>query len=227
MGFPQVLNTVRVVDQGGNALVNRVMVTGTFNGPNPYTPGGFVLDLSARLSTIDSLDIRVSSDGGAATAFNRVTAQINVPTPGKATIKAIITQYLKSTATSGGAGGQPGGVTIAGASGALTTNEAAHTHDINHTHGAFVSGGASSSNKFLAGTTNNTWADIPHTHTTTITALGVTASGAGSAHGHAFNTLYDHTHSVTTATATAFGNEFGAVDLSFLAFGFEAIGRSN
>lgn len=141
---------VHVVNQGSEGTV-----TGSTSGPANYVAGGFVVDLSASLSSVDFFMLAVTAVGPNLPPCHYEYA-LNVPANGKITVKVMRHRYDKLTAI-GNVSGAPSGVTVANASGQTTSanqsspltpttgvegsaaDDATHTHTMDtlyqHQHG--------------------------------------------------------------------------------------------
>lgn len=144
------------------------IVTGSLVGPNPYAAGGFTLDLRSSLASLNFLDLAVAVPGSLPPVHPQVT--INAPTAGQAVIVLMRHRYDRPTAVTG----QPGGVTVAGASGQLTAAAAGTVSTVAN---------ALSVDALGAGTAQQT----THQHS----------------HQHATNILYEHSHVLTQTDAAS------------------------
>jgi hypothetical protein len=241
-------------DAAGGPTVNDVAALvpsgrieyGQIAGPNPYVGGGFVLNLSARFSTVGFLSIEPNS-APAASLAHRVL--LDTPAPGQATILLVDRTYAAVLSVDS-ASNPPVGVSIAAAAGETTDTEAAHTHGVgtldaateaahthavDHDHPSVVSAAPSAQGTGALGV--GTTAEDTHTHAVDVPAYAG-ASGAGSVHDHALSgdvaangghdhvldSLYDHDHGFTTVTAFAgavepVGQNLAAATWRYLAVG--------
>lgn len=212
------------------------ITVGTTSGPNPYAAGGFVIDLSGTFTDVDHLSLSLLTPGNLPPCHYEYA--YNTPDPGKVTVKIMRHRYDRATLGDTSAQNPPAGVTLAGASGATTETEAAHTHtdgtlavDIDHDHPSF-SGGAAQSPSIAptAGVGGNAADDATHQHVIDVPALGTTsknvtgATDAGDAHDHVTNVLYEHGHDVTQTPTNAASVEMDAVNLSTTTWSYLAAG---
>lgn len=184
---------------GGSAVTyNQHTIADEYVGPSSYTTGGFVIDLDATYSSLNSLDLVVKKGArGSNLPAVRYEIALNSPSAGKATVKIMRKRYNKVTVV-GNASGQPSGVTIQTVSGQSSGAGGSHTHAYTHDHPSFASGATNNSGAAVLlnalGPNHST-----HTHTLDIGSVSPT-SGAEAAHTHVDNTLYQHAHSVTYTT---------------------------
>lgn len=183
-------------------------------GPSSYPTGGFVIDLTAAYSSLNDFRLMVKKGSRGVLGATHLDIALNSPANGKVTVK--VSKYRFDQASSiGGVQNQPAGVTVRGASGVVSTSEAAHTHTIDHNHAAATSSGPTTTgagvNSALATLNKNVGS---HTHIVDIPNL-VGTSGAGSSHNHIDNNVYAHSHVDTyAATNLAVVELANATDLS-------------
>lgn len=204
---------------------NKKIQTGNVSGPASYAAGGFVLDLSASLSTLEFLELSITTNGP-----NLPIHHIEIRTnqdgtgfaPGKALIKIMRDRYDKASA--GNVTGQPGGVTVQAAKAATAISAgSAHVHSISHDHPATDSSepvaGGNGVNAAVGGV-----AIASHVHSVDIPAFsGNTPSDGAHTHDRSFE--YQHGHSVsTTETDSASVEMTPGVDLSGTTWRFLGVG---
>lgn len=222
------VGAVRVRDNLGADLAPAKFEYGNVSGPASYASGGFVLDLSARFTSLAWFDLALEVPGSLPDC--RFEIARNSPSAGKATIKLVRARYDKADAV-GNVSGQPGGVTVQGTSGATVAAEAAHTHgpgsiaadnESAHTH---VEGSTTASSLDFMGSGD---AGIPGQTTAGGSAHGHTLTGtsaAGSSHLHADNNIYQHGHAQTaTQTDAALVEVAAATNLSTTTWRYLALG---
>lgn len=197
---------------GGSVTHNQYAMFFEKQGPSSYATGGFVIDLSATYSSLNSLRLMLKKGTRGNLGIGRLRITLNSPTAGKATVVCEKHRYDRITAV-GNVANQPAGVTVVTTSGEKGTAEATHTHATDHDHASFTSsvptdaGGQVN----LAALGPNTDA---HTHTLNLPNLTGT-SGAGTSHDHADDSIYQHDHAETHAvTNVAVAEIANATNLS-------------
>jgi len=183
---------------GSTVTYNQYVYADKVVGPSSYPTGGFVIDCSVTVSSLNFLKLALDTLGNLPCC--RVDVTLNSPANGKATVKLLKLLYTR-VASFGNVQSQPAGVTIQTASGQTSSSESSHTHAIDHDHPSFTSAAPTAS----GGSVNlNAVGPNMSTHTHTLDLPNFTGtSGAGSSHNHTDNTLYDHRH-VETHTNTDF-----------------------
>lgn len=188
---------------GGSTTYNQHTIAFEWTEDASYPTGGFVVDLTKTFSTINFFDNPIVKKGSRGANLPAVRYEItrNSPVAGKATIKIVRKRYDR-TSTVGNVSGQPVGVTVQATSGVASSSESSHTHSIDHNHGSFTSGAASTgAGQVLLDVLGPSLAT--HTHTLDLPNLTGT-SGAGTSHNHTDNSIYAHSHSITqTSTSYA------------------------
>lgn len=200
---------------GGSTTYNQYTVADEFIGPASYATGGMVVDLSKTMSSLNSLDLVVKKGSrGANLPLVRYETTLNSPSAGKATVK-IVRKRVSEVSVIGNinAGSQPAGVTIQPTSGVASSNEAAHTHSIDHDHPSFTSGAPSNTG---ASVLLNALGPNHSTHSHTLDLPNLTGtSGAGSSHNHQDNSIYQHQHGANqTSTDYSSAEVANATNLS-------------
>jgi len=201
---------------GTSTTYNQYVVFLEKTGPSSYATGGFVIDLTASLSTVNSFTAAVKKGTRGNVPFGRFEYQLNTPTAGKVTLK--LQRYQQERVSSfDNITGQPAGVTVASSSGSTTSSESAHTHDATHDHAAQASAAMTAAGAGVD--TNAVGSSIStHTHNVDLPSFSLT-SGAGGSHNHTDNSLYQHSHTLThTATNTTVAELANATDLSATTF---------
>lgn len=104
----------------GQILAGAVLdlLTGNVSGPNPYAAGGFTVDLTASVSSVDFFGLAVLIVGPNLPPHH-CEYTLNSPDPGKVKVKVMRHRYDKLDAGNS-ATSQPGGVTLATTSGQLS-----------------------------------------------------------------------------------------------------------
>lgn len=208
-----------------DTINNKDVATGNVSGPASYAAGGFVLDLSATFSTLEFLEMAVTTIGPNLPSFHLEIALNRDATgfaQGKALIKVMRDRYDKATA--GNVSGEPGGVSVRAAKFATgETTGSAHTHSIDHDHPITTSStpvaGGNGVNSGVGGI-----AIADHTHDVDVAAFaGSTPSDGTHTHDRSFE--YDHNHSVTNVQTTSTSVEITAgTDLSGTTWRFLGVG---
>lgn len=171
------------------------ITTGEVDGPASYATGGFELDLTDEVVSLQFVSLAIETVGpNLPPAHYEIT--INDPDSGIATIKVMRHRYDKLTSVDD-VSGQPGGVTVQAASGATTSTS---NEDVSTTGAAAtVDAGAGS------GAAQNE----AHTHS----------------HSHTFDSIYEHGHDVTQTETDAESVELAATtDLSGTTWRYFAVG---
>lgn len=183
---------VDVSTGGGGGTFNQYTMFRQQIGPASYdSTNGWVIDLSATYSSLNSLRLALKKGTRGNLGIGRWEVVLNSPIAGKATISFFKHRYDRITAF-GNVQNQPGGVTVAAASGQVTSSETAHTHGINHDHASFNAG--SPNNAGAAVTLDVLGPNMStHTHSLDLPAL-VGTSGAGTSHNHTDDSIYQHWH---------------------------------
>lgn len=212
---------------GGSVTYNQYAMFFEKQGPASYATGGFVVDLSATFSSLNSVKLAVKKGSRGSLPGGRLEYLLNTPTAGKVTVKVQKYQFTLLSAI-GNVQGQPVGVTVQGASGAVTSAEAAHIHTIDHDHSSAASSAATNTgaavNSALTTLNQNVGS---HTHSVNLPNLPVN-SGAGSSHTHADNNVYQHQHSASLAATNLSSAEVSnATNLSTTLFYGIATGVRN
>lgn len=161
-------------------------------GPSSYATGGFVIDLSASYSTLNSFKMAVKKGTRGNVPFGRFEYQLNTPTAGKVTVLIRKDQYTKTTAF-GNVTSQPAGVTVQAASGSSTSSDG-HTHNADHDHGATASSTPTAGGVGMVLVAGAPAADT-HTHSVDLPNFPLTTPSTS--HSHVDNSIYQHSHSST------------------------------
>lgn len=185
-------------------------------GPSSYATGGFEVDLSAFLTSINYADLVVKKGARGVLPAVDVLPQLNSSSAGKVKFKLMRRRYNRVSSV-GNVQGQPAGVTVQASSGVASSSESSHTHAIDHNHASFASAAASTgAGQVLLDVLGPSLAT--HTHTLDLPNLTGT-SGAGTAHNHTDNSIYQHQHAITqVATNLANVEIANATDLSATTF---------
>lgn len=193
-------------------------------GPAVYPSGGFVLDLSTWLASLNLLWlVTVAGSRGVLPACDLEVA-LDSPGAGMATVRVLRLRHDR-LATVDGAAGQPAGVALAAAAGETVTAEAAHAHPIDHDHSGFASGiNTTGGGQVLLDVLGP--ALEQHTHVLDLPSLTGT-SGAGGSHDHIDSSIYEHGHDLTLVETDMAWVELAAgTDLSATRWRMLALGVS-
>lgn len=208
-----------------DTINNKDVFTGDVNGPASYSTGGFVVDLSASLSTLEYLELAITTVGANLPPCHyeiQLNRDASAFAQGKALVKIMRDRY--DEASVGNVSGEPGGVSVRAAKFAtgLSTGSS-HTHGINHDHpiatSAVPTAGGDGVNAGIGGLSI-----ADHTHTVDVASFtGTTPSGG--THSHDRSIEYDHNHSVTNTQTNSASVEITAgTNLSGTTWRFLAVG---
>lgn len=161
-------------------------------GPSSYAAGGFVIDLSATYSSLNSFNMAVKKGTRGNVPFGRFEYQLNTPSAGRVTVLIRKYQYTKTTAF-GNVTSQPGGVTVQGASGSSTSSDG-HTHNADHDHGAASSGALAAAGDGFAA---DLLSPAVETHTHSVDLPNFLLTTPNTSHSHVDNSIYQHSHDST------------------------------
>lgn len=188
-------------------------------GPASYATGGFVFSSGLGALSYFALEIKTVGPNLPPCHFEYT---LNSPGAGDVTIKIMRHQFDRTPSLSS-VTGLPAGVSSAAASGQTYDNESAHTHNMDHNHGAVTSG----TNDLVGG---GTPLDLTgpinissHTHSFDVPNF-IGNTGSGLAHTHTWSNLYQHQHSVTNTQTNETSVELANLtDLSGTTFNYLAI----
>ena len=173
---------------------SQFVVTGEYTGPASYPTGGFVIDLSASYSAVNSIELAVKTVGANLPVAHYEFLH-DTPDPGKITVKVMRHRYSRLSSI-GNVQNQPASVTVQATAGVSSSAGTSHTHAIDHDHGSFSSGvPASFSVTSLVNVVGPAGYE-DHTHALDLPNLTGT-SGTEAAHTHADNSIYEHQHSIS------------------------------
>lgn len=193
-----------------DTINNKKIDTGNVSGPASYSAGGFVVDLSSVFSTLEFIELSVTTIGANLPPFhleiqpNRDSSGFS---QGKALVKVMRDRYDKATV--GVVSGNPGGTSVQAAKAATAnTTGSSHSHSIDHDHPQ-----TTSSTPVSGGNGVNSAVGQPgisdHVHLVDVAAfVGNTPSDGTHAHDRSFE--YDHNHSVTNTETTSASVEITA-----------------
>lgn len=195
-------------------------------GPSSYPTGGFEIDLSQALSSVNFLDLVVKKGSRGSLPAVDYNFILDSPDPGKVTVKLLRKRYDR-TSTVGDVSGEPASVTVQAASGVVSSSESAHVHTLDHNHASVTSSAATNTgaavNANLATLNQNVGS---HTHAVDVPAMTGVNSGTVS-HSHADNNIYQHQHAANqTATNWTLTEVANATDLDDVTWYLMASGVS-
>ena len=207
-----------------DTITGAAVATGNVSGPASYATGGFLLDLSADLSSLGFLDLVPTTVGVLPPCHLVFTLNRDLSgafAPGQAVVKIMRDRYNKASV--GNVSGNPASTTVQAAKAAAgTTTGSSHTHTMDHDHPNTTSSvngtGGGAVVALAAGV-----ALSAHTHD--VNVANFTGNTAASTHTHDRSFEYEHDHPVTQAASNAISTEIAAAtDLSGTTWRFYAIG---
>lgn len=181
---------VDVSTGGGGGTFNQYTMFFTKQGPASYSTGGFVIDLSATYSSLNRVKLGLKKGTRGNLGIGRLRYRLNVPSAGQVTVVVEKYRYDRITAF-GNVQNQPGGVTVAAASGQVSSSESAHTHNANHDHGTWVSSVPTDAG---AGVALDALGPNMSAHTHNVTMPMFVLTTGTVSHNHVYNSIYQHQH---------------------------------
>lgn len=160
-------------------------------GPASYATGG--MTVTTTLAAIDHASAQIAVRGTNLKGCLPVIVR-DSPSAGSFKVKIMRCTYDKLTAM-GDPSSLPSGVSNRTTSGGTYDSDATHVHSMNHDHAAATSSTMSGQS---GGTPTGVLGTEESTHTHSFDPPNFTGNtGVGASHTHTWDSIYDHTHSIT------------------------------